>query len=245
MEDMNDAGKVFVELKLLERQLHDLKNDSERPAAGTVVKPAGPRFEEMQHLLLRIKEQASATLGEAMRKQKEWAEMKKEADDAKNYISQLQNKLREKERTGPPVADQPATGFPGGVRTDLKLTEEEDKAHNRLEGERREFKEHYDSLEKDFESREKELMDEIRTLKENGTRQALENEKLSIDLSIAQQRREAAELKASAAAKELVEMDVYNKSAASAVRDKDREISDLKRALEEAKSVAGKGGTRP
>jgi hypothetical protein len=244
MEDMNDVGKVFVELKLLEQQLDGLKNDSKRPAAGAAAKPEGRRFEEMQHLLLRIKEQASATLGEAIQKQKEWSEMRKETDSARTYISQLQNRLKEKERAGPSVSNPPAAGFSGGVRTDLKLTEEEDRAHNRLEGERKEFKEHYDALETDFEAREKELIDEIRTLRETGTRQALENEKLGIDLSIAQQRREAAELKASAAAKELMEMDVYNKSAASAVRDKDREISDLKQALEEARSVAGTSKTR-
>jgi len=231
MDDMNEVSKVFVELKLLEQQLDDLKKDNDRLAAGTAPGPAESRFEEMRHLLLRIKEQASATLGEAIEKQKDWAEMKKESDKARNEIALLQKKLREKDQ----AAARASAPLPaGGLPTDLGLTAEEDKAHNRLEGERKEFKQHYDALEEDFETREKELLDEIRALKESGTRQALVNEKLGIDLSIAQQRREAAESKASSAAKELMEMDVYNKSAASAVREKDRQISDLQRALEEA-----------
>jgi len=187
-------------------------------------------------LLLRIKEQASATLGEAIEKQKDWVEMKKESDKARNEIALLQKKLKEKDQAAA-LASAPLPA--GGLPTDLGLTAEEDKAHNRLEGERREFKRHYDALEEDFETREKELLDEIRALKESTTRQALVNEKLGIDLSIAQQRREAAESKAASAAKELMEMDVYNKSAASAVREKDRQISDLQRALEEA-GLAGK-----
>lgn len=238
MEGTDEVSKVFVELKLLEQQLDGLKKDNERPAA----KPDMGRFEEMRHLLLRIKEQASATLGEAIEKQKDWAEMKKESDKARNELALVQRKLKEKEQAAARGAAAPPAG---GLTTDLGLTAEEDKAHNRLEGERKEFKEHYDALEEDFETREKELLDEIRALKESATRQALVNEKLSIDLSIAQQRREAAESKAAAAAKELMEMDVYNKSAASAVREKNREISDLQRALEEARSVAGGGGGRP
>ena len=231
MDDMNEVSKVFVELKLLEQQLDDLKKDNDRLAAGTAPGPAESRFEEMRHLLLRIKEQASATLGEAIEKQKDWAEMKKESDKARNEIALLQKKLREKDQ----AAARASAPLPaGGLPTDLGLTAEEDKAHNRLEGERKEFKQHYDALEEDFETREKELLDEIRALKESGTRQALVNEKLGIDLSIAQQRREAAESKAASAAKELMEMAVYNKSAASAVREKDRQISDLQRALEEA-----------
>jgi len=103
-------------------------------------------------------------------------------------------------------------------------------------------KEHYDALENDFEGREKELLDEIRTLREKGTRMALENEKLGIDLSIAQQRREAAEQKASSAAARMTDMDVYNKSAALALREKDQEISDLKQAVEEARSAAPRSG---
>ena len=240
MDDMNEVSKVFVELKLLEQRLDDLKKDNDRLAAGTgpgpAAKPADSRFEEMRHLLLRIKEQASATLGEAIEKQKDWAEMKKESDKARNEIALLQKKLKEKEQAAA-LASAPLPA--GGLPTDLGLTAEEDKAHNRLEGERREFKRHYDALEEDFETREKELLDEIRALKESTTRQALVNEKLGIDLSIAQQRREAAESKAASAAKELMEMDVYNKSAASAVREKDRQISDLQRALEEA-GLAGK-----
>ena len=240
MEEMDEVSKVFVELKLLEQQLEGLKKDNERLAAGIgpgpAAKPAESRFEEMGHLLLRIKEQASATLGEAIEKQKDWAEMKKESDKARNEIALLQKKLKEKDQAAA-LASAPLPA--GGLPTDLGLTAEEDKAHNRLEGERKEFKRHYDALEEDFETREKELLDEIRALKESTTRQALVNEKLGIDLSIAQQRREAAESKASSAAKELMEMDVYNKSAASAVREKDRQISDLQRALEEA-GLAGK-----
>lgn len=243
MEDINTADKVFVELKLLEKQLDDLNKDSGRPGAGPgpEEKRKAGRIEEMRHLLLRIKEQASATLGEAILKQKEWAEMRRETDNARNYIGQLESKLKEKERAAATGANPPPAGGAAGLRADLGLTAEEDKAHNRLEGERREFKEHYDALEKDFETREKELLDEIRALRENETRRGLENEKLSIDLSIAQQRKEAAESKAASAAKELMEMDVYNKSAASAVREKDREISDLRQALEDARAAAGTG----
>lgn len=249
MEEINTADKVFVELKLLEQRLDDLKREAERPAgapaAGPAAKTGELRIEEMRHLLLRIKEQASATLGEAIRKQKEWSEMKIETENARAQLGRLQNELKERERSGTPAA-APAQARPAaGVSTDLGLTAEEDRAHNQLEGERQEFKKHYDALERDFEDREKELMDEIRALRENETRRALENEKLSIDLSIAQQRRESAESKAAAAAKELMELDVYNKSAASAVREKDREIGDLKQALEEARSVAGRGGGRP
>lgn len=249
MEDLNTADKVFVELKLLEKQLGDLKKDNERPGTdpgpGPAIKPVESRIEEMSHLLLRIKEQASATLGDAIQKQKEWAELKTEADNSKKHISLLEKKLKEKEQAAPPAWNVPGASPAGGIRTDLGLTAEEDKAHNRLESERKEFKEHYDALENDFETREKELIDEIRTLREGGTRQALENEKLGIDLSIAQQRREVAESKASSAAKELMEMNVYNKSAASAVREKDLEISDLKQALEEARAVAGRSGNKP
>ncbi len=246
MEELNTADKVFVELKLLEKQLNDLKKDSERPsgnsAPGAEAKTAESRIEEMSHLLLRIKEQASATLGEAIRKQKEWAEMKAGMDKERSYIRLLQNKLKEKEQAAPPDGDTAGAGSAGGVRTDLGLTAGEDKAHNRLEGERKEFKEHYDALENDFEGREKELLDEIRTLREKGTRMALENEKLGIDLSIAQQRREAAEQKASSAAARMTDMDVYNKSAALALREKDQEISDLKQAVEEARSAAPRSG---
>lgn len=249
MEEINTADKVFVELKLLEQRLDDLKKESERPAgapaAGTVEKSGELRIEEMRHLLLRIKEQASATLGEAIQKQKEWAEMKRETDNARNYISRLQNELKEKERPAASGAAPAPAGPAAGVSTDLGLTAEEDRAHNQLEGERQEFKKHYDALERDLETREKELIDEIRMLRENETRMALENEKLSIDLSIARQRREAAESKASSAAKELMELDVYNKSAASAVREKDREIGELKQALEEARSVPGGSGNKP
>lgn len=249
MEEINTADKVFVELKLLEQRLDDLKKESERPAgapaAGTAEKSGELRIEEMRHLLLRIKEQASATLGEAIQKQKEWAEMKRETDNARNYISRLQNELKEKERPAASGAAPAPAGPAAGVSTDLGLTAEEDRAHNQLEGERQEFKKHYDALERDFETREKELIDEIRMLRENETRMALENEKLSIDLSIARQRREAAESKASSAAKELMELDVYNKSAASAVREKDREIGELKQALEEARSVPGGSGNKP
>ncbi len=246
MQDTNTADKVFVELKLLEKQLDDLKKDNQRPtgnsAAGAEVKPVESRIEEMSHLLLRIKEQASATLGEAIRKQKEWAEMKAEMDKEKSYIRLLQKKLKGNQLTAPPDGDRPGAGFAGGVPTDLGLTAEEDKAHNRLEGERKEFKEHYDSLENDFETREKEFLDEIRSLREKETRMALENEKLGIDLSIAQQRREAAEQKASSAATRMMDMDVYNKSAALAVREKDLEISDLKQAVEEARSAGARSG---
>lgn len=249
MEEINTADKVFVELKLLEQRLDDLKKDAVKPAgaapAETPEKPGELRIEEMRHLLLRIKEQASATLGEAIQKQKEWAEMKRETENARDQIGRLQNALKEKERTAAPGATPPQARPAAGVSTDLGLTAEEDRAHNQLEGERQEFKKHYDALERDFETREKELLDEIRTLRENETRMALENEKLSIDLSIARQRREAAESKASSAAKELMELDVYNKSAASAVREKDREIGDLKQALEDARSAAGSGGNRP
>ncbi|MDD5208214.1 MAG: hypothetical protein PHV36_02405 [Elusimicrobiales bacterium] len=246
MEEINTADKVFVELKLLEKQLGDLKRDNERPtgasAPGAGIKPVEGRIEEMSHLLLRIKEQASATLGEAIRKQKEWAEMKAEMDKEKSYIRLLQKKLKEKELAVAPDGGQPGAGFAGGVPTDLGLTAEEDKAHNRLEGERKEFKEHYDSLENDFETREKEFLDEIRALREKETRMALENEKLGIDLSIAQQRREAAEQKASSAAARMMDMDVYNKSAALALKEKDQEISDLKQAVEEARSATARSG---
>lgn len=246
MEDIESADKVFVELKLLEKQMNDMKRDNERPAGapapGAETKPVESRIEEMSHLLLRIKEQASATLGEAIRKQKEWAKMKAEMDKERGYIRLLQKKLEEKGLAGPPDGDPAGAGSAGGVPTDMELTAEEDKAHNRLEGERKEFKQHYDSLENDFEAREKELLDEIRSLREKETRMALENEKLSIDLSIAQQRREAAEQKASSAAARMMEMDVYNKSAALAVKEKDQEISDLKQAVEEAKFAAPKAG---
>jgi hypothetical protein len=197
------------------------------------------KIEELRHLLLRIKEEASANLGEALLKEKEGGELKKEAEKAREYILILQNKLKEKEQAAPPEAG------PGAARPDHGLTAESDRAHEQVERERQEFKEHYDALERDFEAREKKLIDEIRALRETETKRSLEYEKLNIELTAALERKQAAESKASSEAIEMMELNVYNKSAAAALREKDMEISDLKQALESAKAAADRSGGKP
>jgi len=122
----------------------------------------------------------------------------------------------------------------GEVAVDLGLTAGEDHAHNLLEGERRDFKTHYDALEKEFEDREKQLLEENRAQKEAALKSEMETERLRTDLLLAQERRAAAESKASSLALEIMELNVYAKSAAAALKDKDLEIADLKRALEAA-----------
>ena len=203
------------------------------------------RIEEMRVLLARIKEESTAILCETVVKEKKWAEMKQEVENAQNYITLLQNKLKEKEGAPPPDRSGPGAGPGGGARPDPGLTADSDGAHKLLEEERREFKEHYDTLEKDFETSEKKLIDEIRALKENDTKRALEHEKLSVELAIAEEKMQAAESKASSLSIEMMALNVYNKSAAAALREKDQEISDLKQSLEKNRTAPAGNGEKP
>jgi len=195
---------------------------------------------EMRHLLLKMKEESEANYGRAVLKEREWAEMKKEVDNAKSYIETLHTELREKEQAVLSMQNDLRTRLAEGVRTDLGLTGEADRAREIVEGERKEFKQHYDALEREFEEKEKELMDEIQELKEADTKRSLEYQRMSMELNAAREKQEAAESKASAASIELMELNVYNKSAAAALREKDAEISDLKQALEEARGNLAK-----
>ena len=203
------------------------------------------RIEEMRALLARIKEESTAILCETVVKEKKWAEMKQEVENAQNYITLLQNKLKEKEDAAPADWSSPGAGPGGGTRAAGGLTADSDGAHKLLEEERREFKEHYDTLEKDFETSEKKLIDEIRALKENDTKRALEHEKLSVELAIAEEKMQAAESKASSLSIEMMALNVYNKSAAAALREKEQELSDLKQALEKNRTAPAGNGERP
>lgn len=199
------------------------------------------RIEEMRVLLARIKEESAAILCETVVKEKKWAEMKQEVENAQNYITLLQNKLKEKEDAAPSHGSGPG----GGARPGPGLTAESDSAHKLLEEERLEFQKHYETLEKDFETSEKKLIDEIRALKESDTKRALEHEKLSVELAIAEEKMQAAESKASSLSIEMMALNVYNKSAAAALKEKDQELSDLKQALEKARSAAAGNGAKP
>jgi len=195
---------------------------------------------DMHHLLMKMKEESEANYGKAVLKEREWTEMKKEVDNAKSYIETLHAELKEKEQTMLSMENDIRAKLAQGVRTDLGLTGEADRTRELLEGERKQFKEHYAALEKEFEDREKELMDEIRAMKEADTKRSLEYERMSMELNTARERQEAAESKASSASIELMELNVYNKSAAAALREKDAEINDLKQALEEARAASSR-----
>ncbi|MHB0997303.1 MAG: hypothetical protein ACYC2I_13110 [Elusimicrobiales bacterium] len=197
---------------------------------------------DMRHLLMKMKEESEANYGRAVLKEREWAEMKKEVDNAKAYIETLHTELKEKEQAVLSMQNDLRAKLAEGIRTDLGLTGEADRSREIVEGERREFKQHYDALEREFEEKEKELMDEIQALKEADTKRSLEYQRMSIELNAAREKQEAAESKASAASIELMELNVYNKSAAAALREKDAEISDLKLALEDARSNLAKAG---
>ncbi|OGR63127.1 MAG: hypothetical protein A2X31_13670 [Elusimicrobia bacterium GWB2_63_22] len=195
---------------------------------------------DMRHLLMTMKEESEANFGRAVLKEREWAEMKKELDNAKAYIETLHTELKVKEQAVLSAQNDLRARLAEGVRADLGLNGKPEHAHELLEKERKEFNAHYAALEKEFEDREKELMDEIRAMKEADTKRSLEYERMSMELSTARERQEAAETKASSASIELMELNVYNKSAAAALREKDAEISDLKQALDEAKLVTAK-----
>lgn len=197
---------------------------------------------DMRHLLMKMKDESEANFGRAVLKEREWAEMKKEVDSAKSYIETLHTELKEKEQAALSMQNDLRANLAEGVRTDLGLTGGADRAREILEGERKEFKQHYDSLEREFEDKEKELMAEIQELREADTKRSLEYQRMSIELNAAREKQEAAESKASAASIELMELNVYNKSAAAALREKDAEIADLKQALEEARSNLAKDG---
>lgn len=195
---------------------------------------------DMRRLLMTMKEESEANFGKAVLKEREWTEMKKEVANAKAYIETLHTELKEKEQAVLSAQNDLRSKMTEGFRTDLGLKGKPEHAHALLEKERKEFNEHYAALEKEFEDREKELMDEIRALKEADTKRSLEYERMSMELSTARERQEAAETKASSASIELMELNVYNKSAAAALREKDAEIADLKQALDEAKLAAAK-----
>ncbi len=195
---------------------------------------------DMRRLLLAMKEESEANFGKAVLKEREWTEMKKEVANAKAYIETLHTELKEKEQAVLSAQNELRSKLTEGFRTDMGLNGKPEHAHEVLEKERKEFNEHYAALEKEFEDREKDLMDEIRALKEADTKRSLEYERMSMELSTARERQEAAETKASSASIELMELNVYNKSAAAALREKDAEIADLKQALDEAKLSAAK-----
>jgi chromosome segregation ATPase len=195
---------------------------------------------DMRHLLLKMKDESEANYGRAVLKEREWAEMKKEVENAKAYIETLHTELKEKEQAVLSMENDIRAKLAEGVRTDLGLTGEADRAREILEGERKEFKAHYEALEREFEQKEKELMDEVQALKEADTKRSLEYQRMSMELNTARERQEAAESKASSASIEMMELNVYNKSAAAALREKDAEISDLKLALENARSDAAR-----
>ena len=257
MDYKNTASNLFIELQQLEKQLESLEKDHAQAEADRNSRPAAAKTEppgtghgkgthaeesclgEIRGLLLRIKEDSAANVCQGVLKEQEWKGMKQELANARNYITVLQAKLNEKEEAPLPGGNTNGDNLAEGARTDLKLTAESDRAHALLEGERREFREHYNALEKDFETNEKELIDEIRALKERETKRTLEHEKLNMELDIAREKMQAAESKASSLAIEMMELNVYNKSAAAALREKDLEISDLKQALERLRN-AGK-----
>lgn len=195
---------------------------------------------DMRRLLMTMKGESEANFGKAVLKEREWTEMKKEVANAKAYIETLHTELKEKEQAVLSAQNDLRSKLTEGLRTDMGLKGKPEQAHALLEKERKEFSEHYAALEKEFEDREKEFMDEIRALKEADTRRSLEYERMSMELSTARERQEAAETKASSASIELMELNVYNKSAAAALREKDAEISDLKQALDEAKLAVAK-----
>ena len=213
--------------------------DSNRALKETV-NQKDKELDDMRRLLMRMKEESEANFGKAVLKEREWTEMKKEVENAKAYIETLHNELKEKEQALLSKDNDLRARFAEAARADLGLTGQQERAHELLEKERQEFKEHYGALEKDFETKEKELMDEIRSLKEADTKKSLEYEKMSMNLAAALERKQVAESRASSASIEMMELNVYNKSAAAALREKDMEISDLKSALEEARATAGR-----
>lgn len=195
---------------------------------------------DMRHLLMKMKEESEANFGKAVLKEREWTEMKKEVDNAKAYIEALHSELKEKEQSILSMQNDMRAKLTEGVRAEIGLAGETDRTHQILEEERKEFNEHYAALEKEFENREKELLGEIRALKEADTKRSLEYERMSMELTTARERQEAAESRASSASIEMMELNVYNKSAAAALREKDAEIADLKQALEEARSASSR-----
>lgn len=232
MENNTEVKSVFVELQLLEKRLAELETDYAaaeaerrgRPGAAAE-NPEGARIAEIRRLVARLKEDATCDSCDAVLKEKQLADLKKDAAQAQARLAALSQELK-----APRRAPHPA----GEVAEDLRLTAGEDHAHNLLEEERRDFKTHYDALEKEFEDREKQLLEENRAQKEAALKSEMETERLRTDLLLAQERRAAAESKASSLALEIMELNVYAKSAAAALKDKDLEIADLKRALEEA-----------
>ncbi len=247
MENRNYAEELYLQLKQLEEQITDFERDCARRNAAGKTGHAGapdgrtpaPAFqqqrsgpERLRDLLSAIKEGPATDIPGTLLRENDLPALKQEISTARQYISMLQD-IGEKE---PAAAD--------GLKTDLALTEPEDRAHNQLETERQEFKSHYDALEQDFEGREKKLLDELRDLGERATKQELELRRLRIDLETAREKMEAAESKASSISMEMLEMNVFNKSAAAALNEKDREISDLKQALKEARSGTGSGAPR-
>jgi len=190
---------------------------------------------EMRHLLVSMKEESEANFGKAVLKEREKAELRKELDNAKAYIETLHAELKEKDQTALSLQNDLRTKLAESAKADLGLNGQAGRAHELLEKERKEFKAHYADLEKDFEDREKELIDEIRSMKEADTKRSIEYERMSMELSTARDRLEAAESKASSASIEIMELNVYNKSAAAALREKEAEIADLKKSLDEAR----------
>lgn len=237
MGDDQLTNNLFAQLQRMEADLAVLEKDP--AAAGNGAHAA--LLAELRALLGRVRDESTASSCESVLRDKQLSDLKKEAESSKTYISALQERLSAGEPPRAPAAPPPATeaapqpAHPGGVRADLPLTAQEDRAHNQLEGERQEFKQHYDALETDFEATEKKLMEEIRELKDNEAKTELEFERLKTELLLAREKRQAAESKATSLSVELMELNVYNKSAAAALKDKDREIADLKQALEEAK----------
>lgn len=197
---------------------------------------------EMRRLLVSMKEESEANFGKAVLKEREKAEIKKELDNAKAYIETLHSEIKEKDQTALSLQNDLRTKMTESAKADLGLNGQPARAHELLEKERKEFKAHYADLEKEFEDREKELMDEIRGLKEADTKRSIEYERMSMELSTTRDRLEAAESKASAASIEIMELNVYNKSAAAALREKDAEIADLRKSLDEARSAASRPG---
>lgn len=247
MEHRNYAKELHLQLQQLEKQITDFEQDcartensgktgrgnpSDSPARPSSAQRQWTRPDKLRDLLLSLKEGSGADIAETLLREGDLPALKQEINDAKHYISMLKDMLREPSEES-------------GLRTDLPLTAEEDRAHNQLEAERREFKRHYDALEHDFESREKELMDELRDLGERATKQELELAHLRLDLENTRERMDAAESKASSISLEMMEMNVFNRSSSAAIKEKDLEISDLRQALQEALNGAKRTGPRP
>lgn len=253
MEQRNCAEELYIQLKELEKQITGFELEYGRPAASrkgaadslpqtaaetpveAAVPPGTPgrewgNLERLRDLLISLKEGSRTDIAGALLRENDLPTLRQEIAAAKYYISKLQGMLERE-----PAAED-------SLKADLALTEEEDLAHNQLEMERREFKTHYDALEHDFENREKKLLEELRDIGERATKQELELEHMRIELQTTREKLEAAELKASSLSMEMMEMNVFNKSAAVAIKERDMEIGDLKQALQEIRGAAGKAG---